>query len=46
MQQTGIRRPHPEANMFVASKETVVYCANTPIRMHRVRCGSLVAALP
>jgi len=46
MQQAGSRSPHPEANMFLASKETVVYCNNTPMQMHGLRYGSPVAALP
>ncbi len=45
MQQAGSRGPRPEANTFLASKETVVYGTNTLMQMHRLRCGSLVAAL-
>jgi hypothetical protein len=45
-QETGSRRPHPEANMFGASKETVVDDRNPPMQMHRVRCGFPVAAMP
>jgi hypothetical protein len=41
-----VRSPHPEANTFLASKETMSYCTNTLIQMHRLRYGSLVAALP
>jgi hypothetical protein len=46
MQETGSRRPHPEANMFGASKETVVDSLHPPMQMHRMQRGFPVAVMP
>jgi len=37
---------YPEANTFRASKETIADGYNLPVQMHRLRRGSLAAALP